>query len=157
MDEVSIIKVRVIAVGTIKEAYLKRGIEYYLKILNRNGDVTIQEIPEAKIPEKASEADIRRAVTLESERVLKAVSTSDRMILLDAEGTLMSTREVKKKMHVVSDGGRLPLVFVIGGSHGVEREMFSDKAFSLSFSKMTFPHQLMRLVLLEQLSQVMDP
>ena len=152
----SIIKVRIIAVGTIKEAYLKTGIEYYLKILNRNGEVTIHEIPEVKIPEKASEADIRRAVALESERILKAVSSSDRMILLDAEGTMMSTREVKKKMQVISDGGRLPLAFVIGGSHGVNREIFSDKAFSLSFSKMTFPHQLMRLVLLEQLSKMMD-
>ncbi len=124
-------------------------------LLNRNQRVTIEEIPEARVSQKASDAEIEKAVAIESERILKRISPMEKVILLDVKGKMLTTTETKKKMHELSDGGQRGLCIVIGGSYGVNREMFLGKAFSLSFSMLTFPHQLMRLVLLEQLNRIL--
>lgn len=150
------LKVRIIAVGSIKESYLKEGIEHFMQALNRRWDVVIQELPETRVSDGASEAEIHKAVTKDSEGILSAIHPSERVILLDSKGAMLTSRELRNRIRNLSEDGHVPLVMVIGGSHGVNREMFRQVAFSLSFSRMTFPHQLMRLVLLEQIYRLMS-
>jgi 23S rRNA (pseudouridine1915-N3)-methyltransferase len=135
---------------------LRIGIDYYLKVLKKHHNVMIQEISEAKIPLRASKAEIRKAVVLESDSILKRINPMEKVILMDVQGMMLSSVEFKSKLVSLSDGGQMDLCLIIGGSHGVSREMFMGKAYFLSFSRMTFPHQLMRLVLLEQLSRILS-
>jgi len=148
--------IRILAVGGLKEPFVREGVQNYLDRLNRKWKVSIEELSEEKIPEKATAAQINQAVKRETENILKALKKQEKIILLDVEGAFLTTFQLRKKLMDWSDGGRTTITIIIGGSYGVDRETLQKKAYSLSFSKMTFPHQLMRLILLEQLGQVQD-
>ncbi len=149
-------RIRILAVGKIKEKYVLEGIHAFLDRLNRKWQVNIEEIPDEKIPDNPNPKDIQRAVQIETDRINQKIRPDHRVILLDIEGKMLSTQQLKKRMIILSDSGRISLDLIVGGSYGVDRGSLLKIDYGLSFSRMTFPHQLMRLMIVEQLYRVMQ-
>lgn len=143
-------KITIISVGKLKEKYLKQGIEEYLKRLTAYANVNIIEVADEKVPENMSEADMLIAKRKEGERILGAITVDTYVITLEIEGKMLTSEQLAAKMDELATYGRSKVAFVIGGSIGISEEVQKRSDYALSFSKMTFPHQLMRLVLLEQ-------
>ena len=143
-------KISVIAVGKIKEKYLKDAITEYSKRLSRYCKLEIIEVADEKTPDQASKAaeDLIRAK--EGERILKHIRDDMYVITLEIEGKMLTSEEFADKIETLGVQGKSSIAFVIGGSIGLGKEVLKRSDFALSFSKMTFPHQLMRVVLLEQ-------
>lgn len=144
-------KIRIICVGKIKEKYLKDGIAEYAKRLGRFCNLEICELPDIKIPENASEAECSALVKKEGEYIQSKISKDGYVVSLCVEGKQMSSTKLASKMSEVVLGGKSTIDFIIGGSLGLSDEVKKRSDLRLSFSEMTFPHQLMRLVLLEQI------
>lgn len=143
-------RITVIGVGKIKEKYLTMGIEEYAKRLNRYCKLDIIELADEKTPDNASEAEELQIKKKEGERILKNIKDGAYVIALAIEGKQLTSTELADKMQKLGVDGESHLIFVIGGSLGLDSEVLKRADFLLSFSKMTFPHQLMRMVLLEQ-------
>ncbi|MDC3425836.1 23S rRNA (pseudouridine(1915)-N(3))-methyltransferase RlmH [Aquibacillus sp. 3ASR75-11] len=143
-------KITIIAVGKLKEKYLKQGIQEYIKRLGAYAKVDIIEIPDEKAPENMSEAEMKEVKRKEGERILSKISTDDYIISLEIMGHMLSSEQFATKIDQLATYGKSKVTFVIGGSLGLSEEVRRRSDFALSFSKMTLPHQLMRLVLLEQ-------
>ena len=143
-------KITVIAVGKIKEKYLKDALAEYSKRLSRYCKLEIIEVADEKTPDQASEAaeDLIRAK--EGERILKHIRDDMFVITLEIGGKMLTSEEFADKIETLGVQGKSSIAFVIGGSSGLGKEVLKRSDFALSFSKMTFPHQLMRVVLLEQ-------
>jgi len=143
-------KITVIAVGKIKEKYLKDALAEYSKRLSRYCKLEIIEVADEKTPDQASEAaeDLIRAK--EGERILKHIRDDMFVITLEIGGKMLTSEEFADKIETLGVQGKSSIAFVIGGSIGLGKEVLKRSDFALSFSKMTFPHQLMRVVLLEQ-------
>lgn len=143
-------KITVIAVGKIKEKYLKDALAEYSKRLSRYCKLEIIEVADEKTPDQASKAaeDLIRAK--EGERILKHIRDDMFVITLEIGGKMLTSEEFADKIETLGVQGKSSIVFVIGGSIGLGKEVLKRSDFALSFSKMTFPHQLMRVVLLEQ-------
>ena len=143
-------KISVIAVGKIKEKYLKDALAEYSKRLSRYCKLEIIEVADEKTPDQASEAaeDLIRAK--EGERILKHIRDDMFVITLEIGGKMLTSEEFADKIETLGVQGKSSIAFVIGGSIGLGKEVLKRSDFALSFSKMTFPHQLMRVVLLEQ-------
>ena len=143
-------KITVIAVGKIKEKYLKDALAEYSKRLSRYCKLEIIEVADEKTPDQASEAaeDLIRAK--EGERLLKHIRDDMFVITLEIGGKMLTSEEFADKIETLGVQGKSSIAFVIGGSIGLGKEVLKRSDFALSFSKMTFPHQLMRVVLLEQ-------
>lgn len=143
-------KITVIAVGKIKEKYLKDALAEYSKRLSRYCKLEIIEVADEKTPDQASKAaeDLIRAK--EGERILKHIRDDMYVITLEIGGKMLTSEEFADKIETLGVQGKSSIVFVIGGSIGLGKEVLKRSDFALSFSKMTFPHQLMRVVLLEQ-------
>ncbi len=143
-------KITVIAVGKIKEKYLKDALAEYSKRLSRYCKLEIIEVADEKTPDQASEAaeDLIRAK--EGERILKHIRDDMFVITLEIGGKMLTSEEFADKIETLGVQGKSSIAFVIGGSIGLGKEVVKRSDFALSFSKMTFPHQLMRVVLLEQ-------
>ena len=143
-------KITVIAVGKIKEKYLKDALAEYSKRLSRYCKLEIIEVADEKTPDQASEAaeDLIRAK--EGERILKHIRDHMFVITLEIGGKMLTSEEFADKIETLGVQGKSSIAFVIGGSIGLGKEVLKRSDFALSFSKMTFPHQLMRVVLLEQ-------
>ena len=143
-------KITVITVGKIKEKYLKDAIAEYSKRLGRYCRLEIIEVADEKTPDQASEAaeDLIRAK--EGERILKHIRDDMFVITLEIGGKMLTSEEFADKIETLGVQGKSSIAFVIGGSIGLGKEVLKRSDFALSFSKMTFPHQLMRVVLLEQ-------
>ena len=143
-------KITVIAVGKIKEKYLKDALAEYSKRLSRYCKLEIIEVADEKTPDQASEAaeDLIRAK--EGERILKHIRDDMYVITLEIGGKMLTSEEFADKIETLGVQGKSSIAFVIGGSIGLGKEVLKRSDFALSFSKMTFPHQLMRVVLLEQ-------
>ena len=143
-------KITVIAVGKIKEKYLKDALAEYSKRLSRNCKLEIIEVADEKTPDQASEAaeDLIRAK--EGERILKHIRDDMYVITLEIEGKMLTSEEFADKIETLGVQGKSSIAFVIGGSIGLGKEVLKRSDFALSFSKMTFPPQLLRVVLLEQ-------
>ena len=148
-------QIRIIVVGGLKELYLQQGVQNYLQKLNQTWSVSVEEIPEEKIPDKAGAAEIDQGIKKETLKIVSVLRNDQRIILLAIEGASLSTEKLREKLEEMSDGSRIPITIIIGGSNGVDRGLLPIKTFPLSFSRMTFPHQLMRLILMEQLHRVM--
>ena len=144
-------KITVIAVGKIKEKYLKDALAEYSKRLSRYCKLEIIEVADEKTPDQASKAaeDLIRAK--EGERILKHIRDDMYVITLEIEGKMLTSEEFADKIETLGVQGKSSIAFVIGGSIGLGKEVLKRSDFALSFSKMTFPHQLMRVVLLEQI------
>ena len=144
-------KITVVCVGKIKEKYLSMAIEEYSKRLSRYCKLEIIELPDEKTPDNASPAEELQIKKKEGERILKNIKDSAYVIALAIEGKMLSSEELADKMQQLGVNGESHLVFVIGGSLGLDAEVLDRADYKLSFSKMTFPHQLMRVILLEQI------
>lgn len=144
-------KITVITVGKIKEKYLKDAIAEYSKRLSRYCKLEILEVADEKTPEGASEIVEENIREKEGERILKLIKEDAYVITLEISGKMLTSEELADRIETLGIQGKSHLVFVIGGSIGLGREVLRRSDYALSFSKMTFPHQLMRVILLEQI------
>lgn len=143
--------IRLVAVGKIKEKYIQEGIKEYSKRLSRYCSLEIVEIDDEKAPENLSEREMELVKQKEGERILAKIPQNSFVISLVIEGKQLSSEELSEKMDSLMVEGISDITFIIGGSLGLADEVISRSNFKLSFSKMTFPHQLMRMILLEQI------
>ena len=147
-------EITIIAVGKIKEKYLKEGIAEYLKRLSPYARLTVIEIDDENAPEYLSPAEAEKVVKKEGERILTKIPPSSFVIALDLKGKNLSSEELASFISEKSLYGQSRLTFLIGGSLGLSTEVLERADFKLSFGRMTYPHQLMRLILLEQIYRV---
>ena len=143
--------VNIIAVGKIKEKYLKDAIDEYSKRLSRFCKLTITEVSDESMSQNPSEKEIEDILKKEGEKILSAIKNTDVLITLCVEGTQKSSEEFARFISDECIKGANTFTFIIGGSVGLSDKIKSLSNLKLSFSKMTFPHQLMRVVLLEQI------
>lgn len=144
-------KISLITVGKIKEKYLKDAIAEYSKRLNKYCKLEIIEVADEKTPGNASEALEEIIRTREAERILKYVKKDAYIVTLEIQGKELSSEEFAEKIERLGIQGTSHVIFIIGGSIGLGKEVLQKSDFALSFSRMTFPHQLMRVILLEQI------
>lgn len=144
-------KITVITVGKIKEKYLKDAIAEYSKRLGRYCKLEILEVADEKTPDGASETVEEAIREKEGERILKYIKDDTYVITLEIGGKMLSSEELANRMETLGVQGKSHLTFVIGGSIGLGQTVLKRSDYALSFSKMTFPHQLMRVILLEQI------
>ena len=148
--------IRIIAVGKIKERYLQQGINTYLKRIKSFCRVEIVEVPDEKAPENLSAAQEEIVKAKEGERIRNAIRQNSYVIALAIEGQALSSDDLAKRLRDLEFRGRENIDFIIGGSLGLDKETLDRAGLLLSFSKLTFPHQLMRLILLEQIYHVLQ-
>lgn len=144
-------KITLITVGKIKEKYLKDAIAEYSKRLSRYCKLEIIEVADEKIPDNASETVEDGIRDKEGERILKYVKDDAYVVTLEIKGKLLTSEELAEKIDKLGIQGTSHIIFIIGGSIGLGKEVLKRSDYALSFSKMTFPHQLMRVILLEQI------
>lgn len=144
-------KITVITVGKIKEKYLKDAIAEYTKRLNKYCKLEIVEVADEKTPDNASEVVENAIRSKEAERILKYVKDEAYVITLEINGKQLTSEELADKIEKLGVQGTSHIIFIIGGSIGLGEEVLQKSNYALSFSKMTFPHQLMRVILLEQI------
>lgn len=144
-------KIKIICVGKLKEKYLKDAIAEYSKRLSRFCSFEITELSDEKIPDNASLAEEEKVMEIEGEKILKCIASSDYVISLCVEGKQMSSEKFASALANLTLSGKSTIDFIIGGSLGLHRNVKKRSDMRLSFSEMTFPHQLMRLFLAEQI------
>ena len=144
-------KITVITVGQLKEKYLKDAIAEYTKRLSKYCKLEIVEVADEKTPDHASETVEDAIRAKEAERILKYVKDDAYVITLEIQGKQLTSEELAEKIEKLGVQGTSHIIFIIGGSIGLGEEVLQKSNFALSFSKMTFPHQLMRVILLEQI------
>lgn len=139
-----------VTVGKLKEKYLKQGMAEYVKRLSAYCKIDIIEVADEKAPEELSDAEMEMVKKKEGQRILSKISPDAYVIALAIEGKQYSSEEFASFLEKLATYGRSKIVFVIGGSLGLSGDVLKRADMRLSFSKMTFPHQLMRLILAEQ-------
>lgn len=144
-------KITLITVGKIKEKYLKDAIAEYTKRLSKYCKLEIVEVADEKTPDNANETVENTIRSKEAERILKYVKDDAYVITLEIEGKQLTSEELADRIDKLGVKGTSHIIFIIGGSIGLGEEVLKKSNFALSFSKMTFPHQLMRVILLEQI------
>ena len=144
-------KITLITVGKIKEKYLRDAIAEYSKRLSRYCKLEIIEVADEKTPDHASAVVEKTIRDKEAERIMKNVKEDTYVITLEINGKLLSSEELSAKINQLGIQGTSHITFIIGGSIGLGKEVLARSDYALSFSKMTFPHQLMRVILLEQI------
>ncbi|MTD41966.1 23S rRNA (pseudouridine(1915)-N(3))-methyltransferase RlmH [Erwinia sp. CPCC 100877] len=144
-------KIKIITVGKLKEKYLVQGINEYLKRLQKYAKVEIIELADEKAPENLSEAEMLQVKDKEGERILAKISDQEYVFALAINGKQYSSEEFSKEIEQLGINGKSQLVFIIGGSLGLSEQVLKRSQKQLSFGKLTYPHQLMRLVLVEQI------
>jgi len=144
-------EIRIICVGKLKEAYWREAVLEYTKRLSRFCTLSVDEVKEELLPKNASPKDEEAVKTEEGKRLLERIPEGAYAILLDVGGKELSSEAFAEKMETLSLEGKSRLAFVIGGSLGVSADVRTRADFRLSFSRMTFPHQMMRVFLLEQI------
>ncbi|GLC30317.1 23S rRNA (pseudouridine(1915)-N(3))-methyltransferase RlmH [Clostridium omnivorum] len=142
--------ITLITVGKIKEKYLKDAITEYSKRLSRYCKLEILELQDEKTPDNASEKEELQIKSKEGEAILKCVKDNMYVVALAIDGKMLSSEELAAFIKEAGVRGNSNIAFVIGGSLGLSKEVLNRADYKLSFSKMTFPHQLMRVILLEQ-------
>jgi len=142
--------ITIISVGKLKEKYLKMGIEEYVKRLNGYTKMEIIEVPDEKAPEQLSDAEMEIVKKKEGERILAKLTPDHYVIALAINGKMRSSEELSKDIESLMTYGQSKIAFVIGGSLGLHDDVLHRANEKLSFGKMTLPHQLMKLVLVEQ-------
>ena len=141
----------VVCIGKLKDAYLRDGVAEFIKRMRPYGGITITELNESKIGDKTSDADRKQVVVEEGERLLKAVPKNAYTVLLDVYGKTMSSEELAKTIAKLEVDGISDMAFIVGGAFGVSDELRKSVNYKLSFSPMTFTHQMVRLLLVEQI------
>ena len=143
-------KITVISVGKIKEKYFTGAINEYAKRLTKYCKLEQVEVPDEKAPENLSEKEMIQVKEKEGERILSKINGQAYVIALAIEGKQLTSEELSTHIEKLGVSGKSHIVFVIGGSLGLADSVLKRANYKLSFSKMTFPHQLMKVVLLEQ-------
>lgn len=144
-------KIKLIAVGKLKEDYLKKGIAEYVKRLGPYAKFEMVEVSDEKAPETMSEQQLRIVIEKEGERILRSVSPSSYVITLAIDGRQLSSEQFAGHIAQLGLTGRPDITIIIGGSNGLAPSVLSRADFKLSFGTFTYPHQLMRLILVEQI------
>ena len=144
-------KITILTVGKIKEKYLRDAIAEYSKRLSRYAKLEIIEVADEKTPDNASETVETNIKNKEAERLLKYIRDDAYLITLEIKGKQLTSEELAQKIDTLGVQGTSHIIFAIGGSLGLGEEVLKRSNYALSFSKMTFPHQLMRVILLEQI------
>lgn len=142
--------IKIIAVGKLKERFLADGCAEYLKRLGFFGRVQVIEAEESRLPENPAPAQIAAALAAEGAKILEKARGST-LVALCVEGDMLSSPQLAARLDALEVAGSSSFAFAIGSSHGLAQEVKQAAALRLSFSRMTFPHQLMRLMLCEQL------
>ena len=143
-------RINIICVGKLKEKYWKEACEEYLKRLKSYADLKIIELAEEK-EKGAGEAEESRIKSEEGKRILSAIPQGSYVITLEIKGKALSSEGLAEKIESLGIEGKSDISFIIGGSLGMSEEVMARSDFALSFSNMTFPHQMMRVILLEQI------
>ena len=144
-------KITVICVGKLKEKYFSDGVEEYKKRLGRYVKLEIERVADEKAPENLSAAEEELVKLKEGERILKKIPEDAFVAALCIDGKMLSSEEFADFFEKKAVSGVSSIAFVIGGSLGLSKAVIDRADYKLSFSKMTFPHQLMRMILLEQI------
>ena len=144
-------KIKLVTVGKLKEKYLKDGIAEYSKRISRFAAVEMIELADEKTPDRASDSENEKILDLEGNRILSKIGDREFVVVLAIEGKTLSSEEFSKQLEQASINGSSTLTFVIGGSLGLSKEVKKRANLSVSFGRLTLPHQLMRLVLIEQI------
>lgn len=144
-------KITLITVGKLKEKYFTMAVEEYSKRLSRYAKLNIIELVDEKTPDNASPAEEENIKRKEGERIIKNLKGDEYIITLEIEGKMLNSVELAQKINQIGISGKGHIAFIIGGSLGLSDEVSGIADFKLSFSKLTFPHQLMRVILLEQI------
>ena len=144
------LSINIICVGKLKEAYLRQAIEEYSKRMKPLCKLNIAELSEERVGDDPSDAEIRHAVNAESDRILSKIGKGDYVIAMCVEGKNISSEELSERLEDISMT-HSTVDLIIGGSWGLSDTLKERADFKLSMGKMTFPHQLFRLMLLEQL------
>lgn len=147
-------KISIIAVGKLKEKYLKEAVKEYSKKLNNFYKFTIIEVNDEKAPENSSEKENALVMKKEGERILNRIKVNQYVIALDIKGKQMSSEKFANLFNEKKNYNKNDIVFIIGGSLGLSQEVLKRANERLSFSMMTFPHQLMRIIILEQIYRI---
>lgn len=143
--------ITIISVGKLKEKYLKQGIDEYAKRLGNYCKLQLIEVPDEKAPENLSEKEMEQVKDKEGEKILAKVKDSDTVIAMAIEGDLISSEQLAEKIENYGINGKSSIVFIIGGSLGLSDMVKKRANAKISFGRITLPHQLMRLVLVEQI------
>lgn len=144
-------KITIVCVGKIKEKFYRDALAEYTKRLSRYCSLSITEVADEKTKEQASDVECAIIKDREGERILKSIREDGYVITLAIDGKNLDSVELSKKIENLALTGKSNLYFVIGGSLGLSDEVMKRAEYKLSFSRMTFPHQLMRVILLEQI------
>lgn len=144
-------KITIISVGKIKEKYLRDAVQEYSKRLGRYCKLEIVEVADEKTPDRASQTVEDQIRQKEGERIEKYLREDAYVIALAIQGKMLSSEDFAEKIGTLGVRGTSHIIFVIGGSIGLDEKILGRADELLSFSKMTFPHQLMRVILLEQI------
>ncbi|WP_024832579.1 23S rRNA (pseudouridine(1915)-N(3))-methyltransferase RlmH [Ruminiclostridium josui] len=143
-------KITIAAVGKLKEKYLKEAVSEYTKRLSRFTEVEIIEVDDEYAPDSLSEAQECQVKKKEAERLLKRVKQGSYVILLDLAGEQTTSSGFSAKLENIMISGNSHITFIIGGSLGLDQSLINISDYRLCLSKMTFPHQLARVILMEQ-------
>ncbi|QEN04523.1 23S rRNA (pseudouridine(1915)-N(3))-methyltransferase RlmH [Thiospirochaeta perfilievii] len=144
-------KITIIGPGKLKERYLKDGIAEFVKRLTTYTKLEIIEVSDEKCPENLSPADMEIVKKREGARILSKIHPSSYIITLELEGKQLTSEGLANKIEEITVGGYSHITFIIGGSLGLHSDVRKRSHFKLCFSKMTFPHQMMKLILIEQI------
>lgn len=144
-------KITIVCVGKIKEKFYRDALAEYTKRLSRYCSLTITEVADEKTKEQASETECAIIKDREGERILKSIRDDGYVIALVIDGKTLDSVELSEKIDKLGLSGKSNVYFVIGGSLGLSDAVMKRADYKLSFSRMTFPHQLMRVILLEQI------
>ena len=149
-------KISIICVGKIKEKFYRMALDEYSKRLSRYCKLEILEVADEKTPDNASDHEVELIKDKEGERILKNIRRDATVIALAIDGKMLSSEQLADKIRQLGVMGESHIQFIIGGSLGLSDRVLEAADMLLSFSKMTFPHQLMRVILLEGLSELSD-
>ena len=143
--------IQIICIGKLKEKYWTDAVAEYMKRLSSYSSVKIVELKESRLPDKAGPAEEEKVKLEEGREILKSIKDGTYVVTLEIQGKQLSSEELAAKIEGLGIEGKSDVAFVIGGSLGLSAEVSKRADFKLSFSKMTFPHQLIRVFLVEQL------
>lgn len=144
-------KITVISVGKIKEKFYTEAIKEYAKRLSKFCKLSEEVIQDERADENFSDAEIEQVKIKEGLKILAKIPRNSYVIVLDVKGTQISSEDLAQKIYQLGIEGQSDITFIIGGSNGLSGEVLASANFKLSFSKMTFPHQLFKVILLEQI------
>ncbi len=144
-------KIKLIALGKLKEQYYTEGVSHFIKEIKNNMDIEVIEILDEKLSNKLSEAETVKILELEEVKILEKIDKRDYVVALAIKGDISTTESLKKAINACRANNK-DIVFIIGSSFGLSENVYRRANKKISFSNMTFTHQMMRLILLEQIS-----